>query len=52
MNTTRIVFLLVSFTLVGASYYLSTQGVWGESRDLDRSVRLGGPLGHSVGRIK
>lgn len=52
MTGTRIIFLIVSLSLIGGAYYMSYNGIWGESRDLDRSVRLGGPSGISAGRTK
>ncbi|WP_202903901.1 hypothetical protein [Halocynthiibacter namhaensis] len=52
MNIMRIIFITISLSAIGGFYYLSYMGVMGESRDLDRSVRLGGPSGVSNGRVK
>ncbi|MEH6524084.1 hypothetical protein [Sulfitobacter sp.] len=48
----RVSFVLICVALLGGFYYLSYNGVWADSRDLDRSVRIGGPGGFSGGRIK
>ena len=48
----RVFYILISVALLGGFYYLSYNGVWADSRDLDRSVRIGGPGGYSGGRIK
>lgn len=52
MGPFRIIFVLSSAALVAAAFYLSYNGVWQESSDLDRSVRIGGVGGYSGGRIK
>jgi hypothetical protein len=48
----RVFFVLVCVALLGGFYYLSYNGIWAQSRDLDRSVRIGSPGGFSGGRIK
>lgn len=48
----RLVFILASVALLAGFSYLSYNGVWRESLDLDKSVRIGGPSGLSGGRIK
>ncbi|WP_170400939.1 hypothetical protein [Ruegeria arenilitoris] len=41
MTAFRIIFLLISAAAVGATGYVTYNGYGGESRDLDRSVRVG-----------
>ncbi|MCZ4268434.1 hypothetical protein HGE68_02880 [Rhodobacteraceae bacterium R_SAG6] len=41
MNLFRIVFLSLSFVAICVASYASYKGYGGESRDLDRSIRLG-----------
>ena len=48
----RIAFIIGALALIGGAFYLSYNGVWQESTDLDRSVRIGGVGGNSSGRIK
>ncbi len=48
----RAVFVLISVAALGGGYYLSINGVWQESRDLDRSVRVGGVGSGFGGRVK
>lgn len=48
----RVFFLLACVALVAGFSYLSYKGVWRESLDLNKSVRIGGPSGLSGGRIK
>ncbi|WP_169737932.1 hypothetical protein [Actibacterium mucosum] len=50
MSPTTIAIAAVAALILGGAGYLSYNGVWGESRDLDRSVRVG-TYGVS-GRIK
>lgn len=48
----RGVFLIFAAAALGGGYYLSINGVWQESRDLDRSVRIGGVGPGLGGRVK
>lgn len=48
----RAMFIALSVAALGAGYYLSTNSVWQESQDLDRSVRIGGVGGGLSGRVK
>ncbi len=41
MSLFRIIFLAGSLLATGGAAYLSYNGIWRESTDLDRSVRLG-----------
>lgn len=41
MSPITIAIAFISILTVGGAGYLSYNGVWGESRDLDRSVRVG-----------
>jgi len=54
MNVFRIVAITVSLAAIAATTYVSYHGIGRESRDLDRSVRLGsGGGGYSqTGRVK
>ena len=49
---TRVIFIVLALGALGGGYYLSMNGVWQESRDLDRSVRIGGVGGGIDGRVK
>jgi hypothetical protein len=49
---TRAIFIILSICVLGGGYYLSMNGVWQESKDLDRSVRIGGVGGGINGRVK
>lgn len=49
---TRAIFIVLSVAALGAGYYLSVNSVWQESKDLDRSVRIGGVGGGINGRVK
>ena len=50
INGVRIIAVALGLSFSGGAYYLSDQGVWGESRDLDRSVRDGsGGGGYNLG---
>lgn len=48
----RAIFIVLSVAALSGGYYLSVNGVWQESRDLDRSVRIGGAGGGISGRVK
>lgn len=53
MNLFRVIFLLGAVALAGGAGYLSHYGVWRDSLDLDRSVRIGSPgAGGINGRVK
>ncbi len=54
MNLFRIVFVAGCVLALAGASYLSYKGIWGESRDLDTSVRTGSPGGgyYTGGRIK
>ncbi|OWU86107.1 spermidine synthase [Oceanicola sp. 22II-s10i] len=53
MNLFRVVFLIAALGTVAGAGYLSYFGVWRDSTDLDRSVRLGSPGGGGInGRVK
>jgi hypothetical protein len=40
-NLGNALFLILCLSLAGGGYYLATAGVWGESKDVERSVRVG-----------
>lgn len=48
----RAIFIIFAVSALAGGYYLSINGVWQESRDLDRSVRIGGIGGGIHGRVK
>ncbi|MEO9825913.1 MAG: hypothetical protein ABJF50_15990 [Paracoccaceae bacterium] len=48
----RVIFIILAVCALGGGYYLSINSVWQESKDLDRSVRIGGVGGGINGRVK
>lgn len=48
----RIVFLVGVLAILGGASYLSYSGVWGESRDVAKSVRVGSGGGATNVRVK
>ncbi|MEP3635796.1 MAG: hypothetical protein ABJM43_22605 [Paracoccaceae bacterium] len=48
----RAIFIILAVCALAGGYYLSINSVWQESRDLDRSVRIGGVGGGINGRVK
>ena len=47
------VFIVVCLKLASGGYYLALTGVWGESSDVERSVRVGSSGGYGGGgRVK
>ncbi|WP_377193888.1 hypothetical protein [Ruegeria meonggei] len=54
MTVFRIAFILISTVAVAATGYVSYHGYGGESRDLDRSVRVGSDGGgyYRANRVK
>lgn len=41
MNPARVIIVLSAIATLSGAWYLSANGVWGESTDLDRSIRTG-----------
>jgi len=48
----RVVFLAGVVAIIGGASYLSYTGVWGESRDVAKSVRVGSSGGFTNARVK
>ena len=50
----NVVFIVLCLSIAGGAYYLAQAGVWGEDRDVERSVRVGsGGGGYGAGgRVK
>lgn len=40
-NIGNSIFLILCLSLAGGSFYLAKAGVWGESKDVEHSVRVG-----------
>lgn len=48
----RIVFIVGVLSVIGGASYLSYSGVWGESRDVAQSIRVGSGGGFTNARVK